>query len=156
MTSLPRKDTLIFQVDLWSAAGELPKNLFQIMDRMKDIQYSSKTRSVTTAVEELHNIRKTMQDLIERIPAAVRKKDPYFDQVFKELNGARNNCIQLIYKNKPSEGHYKDVEFSHETMRDHWKTGLTDVRNTLEDPSCLDLPEDGVNFVTYDVHHRPT
>ena len=154
MSSKPHQDTLIFQVDLWSSSGTPPKNLFQVMDRMKDIQYSSKTRLVTTVFEEFHNIRKKMQDMIDRIPAAVRKKDPYFDQIYKELNGARSNCIQLIYKNKASEGHYKDVEFSHETMRDHWTSGLKDVRDTLEDPSCLDFPPDGVNFVTYDVHHR--
>ena len=154
MNDLPRKDTLIFQVDLWSSVGNVPQNMFQIMERMKDIQYSSKTRSVTSTVASLHNMRKKMWDLIERIPESVRKKDPWFDEFAKELYGPRYNCIHLIYKNKPSEGHYKDVEFSHETMKEHWQAGLTDIQKTFENPSCMDYPEDGVNFVTYDVHHR--
>jgi NTE family protein len=151
----PHHDTLIFQVDLWSAAGNVPSDLFQIMERMKDIQYSSKTRGVTNAVHALQRMRQALWDTIERIPASVRKKDPWFDEMALHLYGARYNCIHLIYKNKPTEGHYKDFEFSHETMSHHWNVGLDDMRRTLENPECLDLPPPGENFVTYDVHRQP-
>src|SRR5258706_5507440 len=40
----PQLNALIVQVDLFSAAGELPTNLDQVLERAKDIQYSSKTR----------------------------------------------------------------------------------------------------------------
>ena len=40
-------DTLIFQVDLWSAHGKLPANIFEISERQKDIQSSSRTRAST-------------------------------------------------------------------------------------------------------------
>jgi NTE family protein len=39
----PAVNILIVQVDLFSAEGELPKNLDQVMERHKDIMYSSKT-----------------------------------------------------------------------------------------------------------------
>lgn len=150
----PHLDTLIFQVDLWSAEGKVPTNILEIMERMKDIQYSSKTRGVTNGVHALQKMRQTMWDMIEMIPESVRKKNPRFDEMAKQLYGARYNCIHLIYKNKPSEGNYKDFEFSHETMRHHWNEGLADVRNTIENPSCFDLPPPGENFVTYDVHRK--
>ncbi len=155
LNDLPRADTLVFQIDLWSASGPVPTNLFQIMERMKDIQYSSKTRGVTNSIHALQQLRQTLWDTIERIPASVRKKDPWFDELAERLYGARYNCIHLIYKNKPSEGHYKDVEFSYRTMNAHWESGLEDVRHTLENPKCLDLPPPGENFVTYDVHRQP-
>ena len=41
----PAKDTLVFQVDLWSARGELPRNLTRVAMRQKEIQYSSRTRA---------------------------------------------------------------------------------------------------------------
>src|SRR6267154_4500237 len=44
----PQSDALIFQVDLWSAVGGLPKDLLQVAVRQKDLQYSSRTRLVTT------------------------------------------------------------------------------------------------------------
>ena len=43
----------IVQVDLFSGMGELPKNLDQVQERAKDIQYSSKTRFNTKRIEEL-------------------------------------------------------------------------------------------------------
>jgi len=154
LNCVPHKDTLIFQVDLWSAEGHVPTDILEIMERMKDIQYSSKTRGVTNSIHALQKMRQMMWDMIERIPATVRKKDPWFDEIAKSLYGARYNCIHLIYKNKPSEGNYKDFEFSHETMNHHWSVGLADIRRTLEDPACLDLPPPGENFVTHDVHRR--
>ena len=151
---IPHQDTLIFQVDLWSAEGTVPTDIMQIMERMKDIQYSSKTRGVTNSVKSLQKLRQMTWDIIEMVPASIRKKDPRFDQMAKALLGARYNCIHLIYKNKPTEGNYKDFEFSHETMRQHWDAGLADVRHTLKNPSCLDLPPPGENFVTHDIHRE--
>src|SRR5215471_9480226 len=44
LDSMPRQDTLAFQVDLWSARGELPRNLMESETRQKEIRYSSSTR----------------------------------------------------------------------------------------------------------------
>lgn len=154
LNTLPRKDTLVFQVDLWSARGKLPTDIFEVLERQKDIQYSSRTRGVTNQLNDIQRLRQILWDTIARIPEEVREKDPYFDAVAKRALGARFNCIQLIYKNKPTAGHYKDFEFSHETMTHHWQTGLADVRRTLENPKCLNMPPPGENFVTYDVHRH--
>jgi NTE family protein len=154
LNTLPREDTLVFQVDLWSARGELPTDIFTVMERQKDIQYSSRTREVTHHVNDLQKLRQLVWDTIERVPASVRKKDPWFDEMHANMFGARYNCIHLIYKNKLTAGHYKDFEFSHETMSHHWNTGLADMRRTLENPSCLDMPPPGMNFVDYDVHRH--
>ena len=150
----PREDTLIFQVDLWSARGKLPTDIFEVLERQKDIQYSSRTRGVTNQVNDIQQLRQQLWDALARIPKSVKAKDPWFDALAEKIYGARYNCIQLIYKNKPSEGHYKDYEFSHETMSHHWNTGLSDMRRTLENPNCLSLPPPGENFVTYDVHRH--
>lgn len=154
MNCVPHQDTLIFQVDLWSAEGTLPTKMDEVMERMKDIQYSSKTRGVTNSLKALQNMRQTLWDVIEMVPASVRKKNPRFDEIAQHLYGARYNCIHLIYKNKPTEGNYKDFEFSHESMKSHWNKGLEDIRLTSEHPACFAIPAPGENFVTYDVHHK--
>ena len=41
----PHRDTLAFQVDLWSSRGALPRNMAQVPTRQKEIQYSSRTRA---------------------------------------------------------------------------------------------------------------
>ena len=40
-------NTLVFQVDLFSARGPLPRDMLDVMARQKDILYSSRTRLVT-------------------------------------------------------------------------------------------------------------
>jgi len=154
LTSLPRKDTLVFQVDLWSARGQLPSSMFEIMTRMKDIQYSSRTRNITNTIKELQRLREVLQQVIERVPASVRAKDPMFKEISKMMEGVRFNCIHLIYQNKPTEGAYKDVEFSFETKEHHWAAGLADIRHTFEHPECLDMPPKGTTFTQFDVHRE--
>ena len=48
-------EALIIQVDVFSARGELPKNLAEVLERAKDIQYSSKTRFNTNRVKEIED-----------------------------------------------------------------------------------------------------
>ncbi len=149
-----RADTLVFQVDLWSSKGELPRNVFQVMERQKDIQYSSRTRAITDAVRNIHRMRQMLFDTIDRIPESVRKADPWFDRIAEHALGSRFNVIHMIYQNKTTEGQYKDAEFSAETMERHWAVGLGDTQSTLANPACLDLPKKGENFVTFDIHRK--
>jgi NTE family protein len=150
--SVPRKDTLAFQVDVWSAHGPLPTDVMQVTERLKDIQYSSRTRTITNAVNLAQTIRKALLDTVNRIPEKVREADPWFGHMVHHMMGARFNVIHLIYENKQTEGYYKDYQFSAETMHMHWQTGLQDMHETLSHPQCLDMPAVGENFVTFDVH----
>lgn len=154
LTENERVDTLVFQVDLWSARGKIPTNILEVSERQKDIQYSSRTRIITDAVRAIHIMRKRLLDTLDRIPASVRNADPFFKQIEEDAMGASTNVIQLIHQNKGSEGHYKDCEFSTESMVRHWRGGLADVEKTLADPGCLKMPSKDVNFVTYDVHRQ--
>ena len=43
----PREDTLAFQVDLWSARGEFPRDMIEVDDAAEGIRYSSRTRAST-------------------------------------------------------------------------------------------------------------
>ena len=43
----PRRDTLAFQVDLWNARGELPRDMVAGRCRQKEIIYSSRNRAAT-------------------------------------------------------------------------------------------------------------
>jgi NTE family protein len=82
----PRKDTLVFQVDLWSARGPLPVDIFQVNERLKDIQFSSRTRTVTNAVDTAQKMRRIWFDTLDRIPPAVRAKDPWFDEMMRNMS----------------------------------------------------------------------
>src|SRR5262249_39801550 len=66
-----RQDTLAFQVDLWSAHGELPGNLAEVVMRQKEIQYSSRTRANTDHFKQQQRARKALASLLSKLPADV-------------------------------------------------------------------------------------
>ena len=58
---------LIFQVDLWNAKGTVPENMMEIDERIKDIQYSSKTRMVTDFMAQKLRYTRLIKELLEII-----------------------------------------------------------------------------------------
>jgi NTE family protein len=52
-----RLNTLVFQVDLFSARGALPRDIQDVMARHKDIMYSSRTRYTTDVYRRIHNLK---------------------------------------------------------------------------------------------------
>jgi NTE family protein len=64
------------------------------------------------------------------------------------------NIIHLIYQSKAFEGHSKDFEFGLDAMREHWQSGLEDIRRTLADPRRLDRPAPELGMVTHDIHRE--
>src|SRR6202043_2954428 len=60
----------------------------------------------------------------------------------------------LIYRDKPYESYHKDYQFGMLTMREHWSSGLTDIRATLGHPEWLEKPSAEQPFVTHDLHRE--
>ncbi|AZG12417.1 MULTISPECIES: DUF3734 domain-containing protein [Cupriavidus] len=150
----PRRNALIFQVDLWSARGPLPHTLEAVATRQKDIQYSSRTRNITDHMSEQQNFRRLLADVLALVPPARRQSEAY-QRAAADACDVRRNVIQLIYRDKPFEGSAKDFQFGPLTMREHWNSGLDDIRGTLAHPEWLAMPPHDDPFVTHDIHrHR--
>jgi len=150
LSSEPRRDALTFQVDLWSAKGRLPSDLREVWSRQKDIQYSSRTRAITSHMMQMQKMRQALLQLMERLPEEARR-DPEVMEFAELATDRATNIIHLIYQSKAFEGHSKDYEFGPDAMREHWQSGLEDIRRTLADPACLDRPAPGMG-ITHDVH----
>jgi NTE family protein len=146
------KDTLVFQVDLWSAKGTLPTDFLDVAERTKDIQYSSRTRAITDFVSQSQKHARLIKELLEHVPEKVRRTHPLLLQAQEVADGGAMNVVHLIYKNKFFEGHYKDYEFSNDTMDEHWASGLEDIRRSFAHPEWFDIPSHDLGFVTHDVH----
>jgi NTE family protein len=146
-----RLNTLVFQVDLFSAAGPLPRSMPDVASRQKDIQYSSRTRLTTDVYKRLLGWKKRTYDLLVRIPEAdLTDEDRKLRDDLATL--PEITILQLIYQQKLYEGDAKDYEFSHTSMLDHWSSGLEDTRRTLDHKRFLEIPAPGTGIVTHDVH----
>jgi len=146
-------DTLTFQVDLWPARGRLPYDLLEVSNRLKDIQYSSRTRAITNHMLQMQKMRQALQRTIERLPESA-KQDPEIRAIADMARHRSCNIIHLIYQSKIYEGQSKDYEFGLSAMRAHWQGGLDDIRRTLADPRRLERPDPELGIVTHDVHRR--
>ena len=147
----PHTDTLALQVDLWSARGERPRTMLDVLERMKDIRFSSRTRHGTRMVELEQQLRGALHELITHLPE--RKLPPHLDKVFAPyLDDRVFNVIHLIYQSKSHEQQHKDYAFGSIPLREHWETGLRDMASTLERPEFFDLPDRDIGVATHDVH----
>lgn len=153
LDSKPRRDTLTFQVDLWSAKGRLPYDLMEVASRQKDIQYSSRTRAITNQAVQMQEMRKALLRVMAALPEAERNHPEI--RAIAELTCERAcNIIHLIYQSKAFEGHSKDYEFGPGAMRAHWLSGLNDIRRTLADPRHLSRPAPDQGILTHDIHRE--
>jgi NTE family protein len=130
-------DSLVFQVDLWSARGEFPRNLAEVATRQKEIQYSSRTRAFTDYFKHVAKLRNMLAVLLEELPEEMKQREEV-----KYLSAAADrhaaNIVQLIYRAKGYEGDSKDYEFSRRTMEEHWRAGYHDAVHALRHPEIFE------------------
>lgn len=132
----PLLSGLIVQLDLFSARGDLPQNIDQVMERHKDIMYSSKTRFNTARVAEQDALRQSLQRLLERLPPEFGS-DPDVKTLADSCRGPKIDIVHLINRRYSYTSSTKDNDFSRATVAQHWETGLEDARRAISHPEWL-------------------
>jgi NTE family protein len=150
----PRQDTLAFQIDLWSARGELPRDMVEVDTRLKDIRYSSRTRMGTDQFRKTQGLRRAAAKLLSEMPEALRRTREA-EMLAAEADDKVYNIIQMIYRARVYEGASKDYEFSRRTMEEHWKSGYSDMTRTLAYPEVLQRPKSPDGVFTFDLKRQP-
>jgi NTE family protein len=149
LDSRPRRDTLAFQVDVWHAQGELPRDLAEAEVRQKEIVYSSRTRAATDQYKKAQKLRLAVANLIKQIPDELRTH-PDVQMLEKEADDKVCNIVHLIYHARKYEGVAKDYEFSRRTMEEHWKSGYDDAMRSLMHPEVMHPPDRLEGVRTFD------
>ena len=153
------RDTLAFQVDLWSAQGELPLDLNGVAVRQKEIQYSSRTRAITDQLQRLQTVRSAIAKMLQDAPDAVRNT-PEGRLIAEFADPKDYNVVHLIYRTAPYELYSKDFNFSRQSMLEHWRSGRRDAHHALRHREIFELPKTPEeSFRTFDFnppppHHR--
>jgi NTE family protein len=150
LDSTPRQDTLAFQIDLWTARGELPRNLMESETRQKEIRYSSRTRAATDQFKKAQKLRRAAAKLLAQMPKDLRQT-PEAELLASNADEKVYNIVHLIYRSRNYEGASKDYEFSRHTMEEHWKAGYHDTVRTLRHPEVLQRPDGDDGVFTFDL-----
>lgn len=149
----PREDLCVFQLDLFSSKGLMPKTIFDVAEREKEIRYSSRTRQNTSMQKELRALRKAAREVLELLPpklggnAAVKR----LERMAGEGCHAAVTVVHLIYRTNAFATHAKDYEFSRLSVEEHWEAGARDVRKTLENPAWIDRKRPTEGILTLDL-----
>ncbi len=141
---------LVVQVDLFPARGALPINLNAVLQRHKDILYSSRSRYTTEKIAEMQRLRGALRRLIDRLPASLRG-DADLKALQASLAEPHVDIVHLIYRSTPDESDAKDYEFSRPSMREHWAAGVADMRRTQENPALLSKSRLEGDVTVYDL-----
>ena len=123
----PQMNALIVQVDLFNMQGELPETLDQVMEREKDIRYSSKTRFNTKRVRELCELRAALGRLLAKLPPTLAT-DADAKLLSEASKAGQITVAHLINRRLQYSSQSKDCEFSRATVSELWSAGLEDVR----------------------------
>ena len=149
----PRRSRLVFQVDVFQAHGFVPTNLDQVNEREKDIRYSSRTRIVTEALRERHNVRHTINELHKLLPPEIAAT-PEAKRLYEHGCVTEMDIATLIYRPAEPQGCAKDFEFSRATMLARWEAGLADARATLTASPWLAPMTHDAGVRVFDVIHE--
>lgn len=124
----------VFQVDLFNARGVMPRNLFDVAQREKDIRYSSRTRLNTDMARELMKLRDAAYRLAQKLPEELRD-DPDARLLGNRGCDSAVTVMHLINRGEGYETHSKDYEFSRVTVEGHWAAGLEDAEHSIHHES---------------------
>ena len=141
----PRRDSLIFSVQLWNPEGPEPETLWQVAGRQKDIQFASRADSHIERQQQLHRLRHIIRELEQSLPPELQR-----DPMIKELTawgcGTTMHLIRLNAPRLESEDHTKDIDFSAGGIEARRAAGYADTRRVLADAPWRDAgaPHEGV------------
>jgi NTE family protein len=88
------------------------------------------------------------KSLADKLPPKFAN-DPDLQALLAAGSQAAVTVLLLIYRSKHFETQSKDAEFSRQTVLDHWRAGVDDVKNSLTNPHWKkrSKPEDGITVL---------
>lgn len=126
----PRRNSLIFAVHLWNPQGGEPTTMSEVMNRHKDVQYSSRITSHITRQQQAHRLRHIINELGARL-----KDDERSDPAVREMLGygcqTRMHVVRLLAPQLDRETHTKDIDFSPDGIRRRWEAGYAHTNAAL-------------------------
>ena len=146
----PRMNTLCFMVDLWSADGPEPTTLDQVQTRQKDVMFASRSQAHIKEYLKLHNLRRTLHQLHEKIPAKLKHATDM--QALAELGcDTTMHIVRLPYSGRDWHMASKDINFSRGSIEWRWEQGYQDAMRAIGTHGWLKEVADGVGVVVHEL-----
>ncbi len=146
----PRRDSVIFAVNVWKSEGPEPESIWQVIGRQKDIQYASRADSHIARQKQIHHLRHIIRELTGKLPPSMQDT-----QQVRELAsygcGTVMHVVRLQAPSIAGEDHTKDIDFTSSGVRRRVQAGYQDTNDMISQaPWARPIdPIDGVVVHSY-------
>jgi NTE family protein len=127
----PRRNSLIFSVHLWNPHGQEPSNIWDVLHRHKEIQYSSRISSHVQRQQQLHRLRHVITELVRHIPAEAQRSERV-RQLANYGCTTQMQVVRLLAPRLDAENHTKDIDFSRAGINSRWEAGYSACKDVLD------------------------
>jgi NTE family protein len=103
----------------------------EVLNRHKDVQYSSRIASQIARQQQAHRLRHVINQLAARLSESERS-DPAMRELASYGCPTRMHVVRLLAPQLDHETHTKDIDFSPSGITRRWDAGYAHTRSMLE------------------------
>ena len=126
----PRRDALIFAVNVWHQTGPEPESIWQVMGRQKDIQFASRADSHILRQKQIHRLRHVIRELARQLPAG-KQADAHVKELASWGCSTTMHVAHLVAPRLEGEDHTKDIDFTSSGVRARREAGYADTQRMI-------------------------
>jgi len=127
----PRRDSVVFAVQVFPIAGPEPESVWQVLSRQKDIQFASRADSQIPRQEHIHQLRRMVRELVRLMPDDLRET-PEVKEIAGYGCGTFMHLVRINATPQDHEDYLRDLDFSAEGIERRWQSGYADTKRMLE------------------------
>src|SRR4029453_4657370 len=127
----PRRDSLIFAVNVWHQTAPEPESIWEVLERQKDIQYASRADSHILRQKQLHRLRHVIRELTDQLPAS-KRSPPHVQELASWGCHTTMHVVHLLAPHIEGEDHMKDIDFTPAGMRPRREGGYAATMRMIE------------------------
>ena len=127
----PRRDSVVFSVQIFPIAGPEPESVWQVMSRQLDIQYASRADSHIPRQEHIHQLRHMVRELVRMLPENLRES-PEIKEMAGYGCGTYMHIVRINATPLKNEDYLREIDFSAEGIQKRWRSGYDDTMRTLD------------------------
>jgi NTE family protein len=127
----PRRDSLIFAVNVWHQKAAEPTSIWEVMSRQKDIQFASRADSHIARQKQIHRLRHVIRELTKELPVA-KQHDAKVRELVSWGCGTQMHVAHLLAPRVASEDHTKDIDFTAQGIRVRRDAGHADTMRMIQ------------------------
>ncbi|MFZ6861708.1 patatin-like phospholipase family protein [Undibacterium sp. Ji67W] len=127
----PRRDAMIFAVNVWHQTGPEPETIAEVLARQKDIQFASRADHHIHKQKQIHKLRHIIRELGKQL-SATKQASPEIKELTAWGCGTTMHVAHLIAPRLEREDQNKDIDFSFAGVNARRAAGYADTMNMIE------------------------